>query len=116
MRLKTTGRSSRVRAMLFKNADRAGYVQLKLPIAQVKAAILSYAEFTAYNGSVIKILTKWGERCRRSPEELRQTRPSQDLIETIAEDLLATFGAARLLDAYDVYQHLMDYWAATMVT
>ena len=36
------------------------------------------------------------------------------LIETIAEDLLATFKAAPLLDAYDVYQHLMDYWAETM--
>jgi type I restriction enzyme M protein len=36
------------------------------------------------------------------------------LIETISEDLLATFKTAPLLDAYDVYQHLMDYWAETM--
>ena len=36
------------------------------------------------------------------------------LIETIAEDLLATFKTAPLLDAYDIYQHLMDYWAETM--
>jgi type I restriction enzyme M protein len=36
------------------------------------------------------------------------------LIETISEDLLETFRQARLLDAYDVYQHLMDYWAETM--
>src|SRR5206468_846409 len=36
------------------------------------------------------------------------------LIETIAEDLLAAFRQAPLLDAYDVYQHLMDYWAETM--
>ena len=36
------------------------------------------------------------------------------LIETIAEDLLTTFKSAPLLDAYDVYQHLMDYWAETM--
>jgi type I restriction enzyme M protein len=28
--------------------------------------------------------------------------------------LLATFKTAPLLDAYDVYQHLMDYWAMTM--
>src|ERR1043166_3518446 len=36
------------------------------------------------------------------------------LIETIAEDLLDMFRRAPLLDAYDVYQHLMDYWAETM--
>ena len=36
------------------------------------------------------------------------------LIETLSEDLLETFQRARLLDAYDVYQHIMDYWAETM--
>src|SRR5262249_19640627 len=36
------------------------------------------------------------------------------LIGIISEDLLATFRAAPLLDAYDVYQHLMDYWVETM--
>jgi type I restriction enzyme M protein len=36
------------------------------------------------------------------------------LIEAIAENLLANFRAAPLLVAYDVYQHLMDYWAETM--
>ena len=36
------------------------------------------------------------------------------MIETIAEDLLGTFKKAPLLDAYDVFQHLMDYWDATM--
>ena len=38
----------------------------------------------------------------------------RELAETIAEDLLARFGEAPLLDAYDVYQHLMDYWAESM--
>src|SRR4029078_10921520 len=36
------------------------------------------------------------------------------LIENSAEDLLTAFRQAPLLDAYDVYQHLMDYWAETM--
>jgi type I restriction enzyme M protein len=36
------------------------------------------------------------------------------LIETLSENLLASFRCAPLLDPYDVYQHLMDYWASTM--
>ncbi len=36
------------------------------------------------------------------------------LIETLSEDLLENFPKAPLLDPYDVYQHLMDYWAETM--
>jgi len=36
------------------------------------------------------------------------------LIETMAERLLEAFRGAPLLDAYDVYQHLMDYTAETL--
>ena len=37
------------------------------------------------------------------------------LIETLSEDLLETFRpTSALIDPYDVYQHLMDYWAETM--
>jgi hypothetical protein len=36
------------------------------------------------------------------------------LIETLSEDLLVAFAKLPLLDHYDIYQHLMDYWAETM--
>jgi len=32
----------------------------------------------------------------------------------LAEDLLAHYADKPLIDPYDVYQHLMDYWAETM--
>src|SRR5260221_5493828 len=48
-----------VRATLFKKADRTGYTQLKIPIAEVKAAIFGHAEFTAFNESVTKLFARW---------------------------------------------------------
>jgi len=36
------------------------------------------------------------------------------VIADLAEDLLAHYAAQPLINQYDVYQHLMDYWAATM--
>ena len=36
------------------------------------------------------------------------------LIESLSESLLADFKAAPLVDTYDIYQHLMDYWAETL--
>ena len=36
------------------------------------------------------------------------------LIENSAESLLETFAKVRLIDPYDVYQHLMSYWTDTM--
>src|SRR6266704_3135186 len=41
------------------------------------------------------------------------SHPKQ-LIEALSEDLLRIFAGARLIDKYDVYQHLMSYWTDTM--
>ncbi|HER26722.1 MAG TPA: type I restriction endonuclease subunit M, partial [Rhodospirillales bacterium] len=103
-----------VRDALFEGADRPGYVQLRLPTAEVKSAIFGHDEFTSFKTTVTGIFDQW---CLKTAPGLkgfdREDQP-RALIETIAEDLLDTFRAAPLLDAYDVYQHLMDFWAATM--
>ncbi|QHP67450.1 type I restriction-modification system subunit M [Bradyrhizobium sp. LCT2] len=103
-----------VRATLFKKANRSGYTQLKVPIAEVKAAIFDHAEFTAFNDSVTKFFAKWKKNNVPLLRGFNQGGHPKALIETVAEDLLATFRAAPLLDAYDVYQHMMNYWAETM--
>jgi type I restriction enzyme M protein len=103
-----------VRAALFKNADRPGYSQLKLPIADVKSAIFGHAEFTAFNETATKLFAKWKKVNTPLLKGFAQEDHPKALIETIAEGLLATFRTAPLLDAYDIYQHLMDYWAEIM--
>jgi len=103
-----------VRATLFQKADRPGYTQLRVPIGEVKAAIFGHAEFTAYNESATKLFAKWKAANVPRLNAIAKGGKPKALIETLSEDLLATFQKARLLDAYDVYQHLMDYWAETM--
>ncbi len=111
-----------VRATLFKKADRPGYCQLKpalsvvegVAVTDIKAAIFGHAEFTAFNESVTKLFTKWKTANTPRLKGLTQNSKPKALIETLSEDLLDTFEKARLLDPYDVYQHLMDYWAETM--
>jgi type I restriction enzyme M protein len=103
-----------LRSALFKKADRPGYCHLNLPIGDVKSAIFGHAEFTAFNDTATKLLAKWKKTNTPLLKGFAQESHPKALIETIAEDLLATFRAAPLLDAYDVYQHLMDYCAETM--
>jgi type I restriction enzyme M protein len=103
-----------VRPPLFESAGRPGYARLKLPLPEVKPAIFAHAEFTAFNQKATTLFTDW-----RTATTPRLTGFSKDghpkaLIETIAEELLASFRQAPLLDAYDVYQHFMDYWSDTM--
>ena len=99
---------------MFQPADRPGYNYLRLPISEVKSAILEHAEFTAFNTAVTKLFEQWREVTIPLLKGFDRNHRPKELIETIAEDLLITMRSAPLLDAYDVYQHLMDYWAETM--
>ena len=103
-----------VRADLFKSAGRRGYARLKLPIAEVKAAILGHPEFAAFQKKATKAFAGWRKEATARLTGFGKNGHPKELIETLAEDLLAAFRKAPLLDAYDVYQHLMDYWAETM--
>ena len=103
-----------VRAVLFESAGRPGYARLKLPLAEVKPAILGHAEFAAFQRKATKGYADWRQATAPLLAGFGKDGHPKALIETIAEDLLAAFRQAPLLDAYDVYQHLMDYWAETM--
>lgn len=107
-----------VRATLFEPFDasggRPGYARLTLPLPEVRPAILGHPEFTTFNQTVTKLFAGWRAAATKQLTAFGKDGHPRALIEHIAEDLLAAFREAPLLDAYDVYQHLMDYWAGTM--
>jgi type I restriction enzyme M protein len=111
-----------LRPLLFESAGRPGYSRLKpalskvegLPLADIKAAIFSHAEFTAFNASVTTLFAQWKAVSAPRLAGIAKGDHPKALIETLSEDLLGTFQEAWLIDAYGVYQHLMDYWAETM--
>jgi type I restriction enzyme M protein len=103
-----------VRAALFQPAGRPGYSQLRVAPAEIKPAIFGHAEFTAFIATATKLFAQWKADYTPHLRGFAQGGHPKALIETIAEALLASFEHAPLLDAYDVYQHLMDYWGETM--
>lgn len=103
-----------LRAVLFETAGRPGYANLKLQHNEIKAAVLGHAEFTAFTGQVNALFSKWREAITPRLTGFGQDDHPKELIGTVSETLLAAFQPAPLLDPYDVYQHLMDYWAETM--
>ena len=94
--------------------DRPGYARLKSPLVAVKPAILGHAEFAAFQQKSTKGFADWRKVTTPRLTSFDKDGHPKALSETIAEDLLAAFRQSPLLDAYDVYQHLMDYWAETM--
>jgi type I restriction enzyme M protein len=103
-----------VQAVLFKKADRPGYSQLKVAVADIRPTIFGHAEFTAFNESVTKLFSKWKAANAPRLKGIAQGGKPKALVETLSEDLLDTFEKAKLLEPYDVYQYLMDYWVETM--
>jgi type I restriction enzyme M protein len=102
-----------VRSELFKPL-RENYSQLAVPPAEIKQTIFDHREFTAFIESVNQLFCKWRETNTPKLKALAKDARPKALIEIVAEDLLATFRKAPLIDPYDVYQHLMDYWAETV--
>ena len=94
--------------------ERGGYSQPKVEASQVKAAIFGHPEFTVFNQRVTKLFAEWKVANTPMLTGIKQGDRPKLLIETLSENLLETFRGAPLIDPYDVYQHLMDYWAATM--
>ena len=103
-----------LRSLLFESAGRPGYCGLKLPVNDLKAAIGGHGEFTVFTASINALFTQWKEK--NAPRLKGYTRGDHPkaLIETMSEGLLESFRDAPLIDPYDLYQHLMDYWAEAM--
>ena len=80
----------------------------------MKRAILEHPEFSALQQKVGSVFTDWRSANTPALTGFGKDGHPKELIGTIAESLLTAFRQAPLLDPYDVYQHLMDYWADSM--
>jgi len=103
-----------VRSELFGPGDRPGYASPKVEPSAVKPTILDHAEFAAFSSRVAAVFAGWRSAHLARLKGIVIGDKPKVLIEEIAEDLLARFTEVPLIDKYDVYQHLMTYWAETM--
>ena len=93
---------------------RPGYLDLAVDKAAIKQTIFDHPEFTAFTSGMAAQFDAWR---KRTAEKLKALKPGfhpKEVIFEISEDLLAHYTGKPLIDKYDVYQHLMDYWAEVM--
>jgi len=103
-----------LRAELFESNGRPGYSQARVESQQVKATILKHPEFAAYSKKVATVFQSWRQVHESILKKLNEGVKPKAVIGALSEDLLEKFMALPLLDKYDVYQQLMDYWAEVM--
>jgi type I restriction enzyme M protein len=98
---------------LFK-PNRGGYLDLAVAKEEVKATIFEHPEFLAFSNGMAALFEDWRGRSALMLKDLAMGCHPKEVIGKLAEDLLEHYGGKALVDQYDVYQHLMDYWAQTM--
>uniref|UniRef100_UPI001F17CA43 type I restriction-modification system subunit M n=1 Tax=Sediminihaliea albiluteola TaxID=2758564 RepID=UPI001F17CA43 len=92
--------------------QREGYSQIKVPASEIKAHILQHPEFTAFAELTLQPFNAWAEQADLPAIGL-DDKP-KEIIHRISEDLLARYANIPLLNKYDMYQILMNYWADTL--
>jgi type I restriction enzyme M protein len=81
---------------------------------EARAAILGHEEFKAFSDRIAGIFGKWRKAHEPLLKALKVGAKPKEIIQTLSEDLLGRFADLPLLNKYDVYQRLMDYWAEVM--
>ncbi|MGA5413290.1 N-6 DNA methylase [Streptomyces pseudogriseolus] len=102
-----------LRATLFK-ANRPGYSDLAVGVAEVQQIILDSDEFQKFATDVRGQVDDWFAAHRPVLQALNADTVPKDLITRVSDDLLARFKNTPLLDEYDVYEQLMTYWHGVM--
>ena len=94
--------------------NRPGYVNLSVAKSDIKTTIYSHPEFVTFMASMTALYDHWHHRSAQTLKALAQDCHPKAVIKALAEDLLTHYEGKPLINAYDVYQHVMDYWANTM--
>jgi len=105
---------------LFKTANRsANYLTLQVETSQIKQTIFEHPEFKSYTDQMNAVFESWRSKTEEKLKNLTVLESEQgfhpkELIYEISESLLEAYTDKPLIDKYDVYQHLMNYWFEVM--
>ena len=99
---------------LFCDCGRDQYCQLKVGKEAVKQAIYEHAEFKSFMDDMNAHFSRWKTAATTELKKLQPGFTPKVLIIGLSESLLNHYAELPLIDAYDIYQHLMDYWETVM--
>ena len=103
-----------LRRQLFQQGRHAPYVRLTIGKEAIKETIFAHPEFSAYTRQMAAVFAAWKQASMTSLKSLEAGCQPKQVIHALSEHLLQQYSNRALVNKYDVYQHLMDYWAETM--
>jgi len=93
---------------------RDGYLQLKVDKDAINETVFAHPEFSRYSTELSELFDGWKSAHYEAMKTIEADTRPKEFIAEIAEDLLDRYRGKALIDPYDIYQHLMNYWFDTL--
>ena len=93
---------------------REGFYRLNVPKEEVRNIIFNDEEFSAYSDRMDEAFEAWKNKVDSDLRGIDKSVEVKEFVVVLAELLLAEFADFELVDKYDVYQVLLQYWLDTM--
>jgi type I restriction enzyme M protein len=102
-----------LRDQLFEPA-RPGYSNAKVSADEVQATVDANSDVQGFSRTVEEKVIEWWRSHQETLDGIDKGTLPGPIIQELSEDLLQRFSDFPLLDPYDIYEQLMNYWAETM--
>jgi type I restriction enzyme M protein len=103
-----------IRQILFAPSKRKNYESLIVDNSEIKTIIFEHDEFKKYSEKINKTYSKWEKENTPLLNKIKIGINPKKVISEISESILDKFLTLKLIDEYDIYQHLMTYWEDIM--
>jgi type I restriction enzyme M protein len=104
----------KLRDQLIRPSNRLNYFDFAVDPTEIARTVSNCPEFENFRTKVIEILRGWEAKVKPSLVGLSPSVRPKELMSSLSESLLSTFGSLELIDVYAVYQSFMRYCSEEM--
>ena len=99
---------------LFNNNEKDGYLDLVISKEKVNEEITNSEEFINYSVELSKKVNLWENENKDVLYSMNNDSKAQDIIKSLSDNILKVFTNDMLIDKYEAYEFLMEYYNDTL--
>lgn len=99
---------------LFNNNEKDGYLDLVVSKANINKEITNSEEFINYSVELSKKVNLWENENKDILYSMNIASKVQDIIKSLSDKILEAFAKNMLIDKYEAYEFLMEYYNDTL--
>lgn len=103
-----------IKESLFKNNHKEGYFDIALEVEEIRKVILEHSDFYNFRNKVGGVFNQWKESNVDYLKSLDRSAHPKAIISKLGKDILQKTEIIGLIEKYEFYQILMDYWIDIM--